>query len=92
MLKIARAADSAPYRIDALPAHVASRIAIDSESGCWVWTGRLDDDGYGRLGGRLVHRVVWMELAGPVPDDRPVLDHRDDWGCITRACCWPARP
>lgn len=61
---------------------------------CWVWTGcRNNGRGYGqfRVGGRLdgktklVHRLVYDLLVGPIPEGLQ-LDHL----CRNRACCNPA--
>jgi hypothetical protein len=34
---------------------------------CILWTGVLNDQGYGRRGARLAHRVAWEEQYGPIP-------------------------
>jgi len=48
----------------------------------WLWTGYIDPrDGYGRfkpahaIGSMLAHRVAYARWVGPIPDDRPVIDH-----------------
>lgn len=71
-----------------LPPRIADRIVVDRISGCWLWTGPTDRDGYGRIGGRQVHRAVWELLRAPIPPGL-VLDHREDWGCRSKACCCP---
>ncbi len=76
------------YQLEDLPESIAIRIKVNPISGCWIWDGPLDKDGYGRLGGRGAHRVIWEELVGPVPPKR-VLDHREDWGCLSKACAYP---
>src|SRR5580658_261876 len=57
---------------------ILSRLLIDSESGCLLWTGFLDKDGYGRAwdgsSTRPVHRVVWEMLEGQIPSGM-TLDH-----------------
>lgn len=57
-------------------------------SGCLVWMGRLDKDGYGRisLGGHgrpraLVHRAAYEIIERPIPVGM-TLDHK----CRVRSC------
>jgi hypothetical protein len=58
------------------------------ETGCWIFTGSLMKKGYGHIsadgGARRVHRVMWENEFGPVPDGLE-LDHL----CGQRACCNP---
>lgn len=54
---------------------------------CWEWTGwRLH--GHGIIGWKykrvFVHRAIWEELVGPIPDGM-VIDHL----CRNRACANP---
>lgn len=42
--------------------------------GCLVWQGRIDPNGYGRIGGRWVHRAVYELEIGPIPE-RHEIDH-----------------
>ena len=53
-------------------------------SACRVWEGRLNRDGYGRIGNRAAHRVIYEETVGPVPPGME-LDHL----CRVRACVNP---
>lgn len=66
---------------------IRSRIRI-SESGCWLWLGRLDPCGYARftIRGRpfLVHRLLFSIFVGPIPDGY-CLDHL----CRVRNCVNP---
>lgn len=88
----ARPADTR-YHVTDLPPRIAANVTIDAESGCWVvGPGNgvtIDRDGYARLSGQGVHRIVYRALVGPIPADRPVLDHVKAWGCVSRACCRP---
>lgn len=71
-------------RWPAVDDRLTARLAADP-SGCLLWTGLLDKDGYGRtwLDGRkqLVHRVVWELLNGPIAEGMQ-LDHL----CRVRRC------
>lgn len=61
-------------------------------NGCWLWTQRVNNHGYGRLstGSRktlklhLAHRVSYETFVGPIPDGK-VIDHL----CRTRRCIRP---
>jgi hypothetical protein len=56
-------------------------ILVAPELGpCWLWTGPVHPDGYAQVTGRgsetprLIHRVVYEELVGPIPlypEDHP---------------------
>ncbi len=49
-----------------------------TESGCWLWTGKPNQDGYGHIhiNGKSVgaHRAAWEVYRGPIPDGMQ-LDH-----------------
>jgi hypothetical protein len=49
--------------------------------GCTRFVGKLDRDGYGRVGLRQAHIVAWEDAFGPVPEGF-VLDHL----CKVRSC------
>lgn len=58
-------------------------------SGCWIWTGAIGAEGYGRFGypsrqTRLAHRVAHVLFIGPIPDGYQV-DHI----CAVKACVNP---
>jgi hypothetical protein len=62
-------------------------LVIDP-SGCLLWTGRIDRNGYGRIDAptpRLVHILMWEMFEGPVPDGLE-LDHVKARGCVNRHC------
>lgn len=79
---------AADYRLDDLPDVIARQIAIDPQTGEWIWTGHLDRDGYGRFGGEGVHRLVYTALVAPIAPGLEI-DHVREWGCTSRACCSP---
>lgn len=41
---------------------------------CLPWGGSINDQGYGRLGSKLAHRVEWEKVHGPIPPGI-TLDH-----------------
>lgn len=58
-------------------------------SGCWLWLGTIDTDGYARMRNRrvrdrLAHRISYETFIGPIPGNLP-LDHL----CRTRCCVNP---
>lgn len=65
-----------------------ARVDRRSDVECWLWTGALNDEGYGQFGypiPRNVHIVAYEDLVGPVPDGHQ-LDHL----CKVRHCVNPA--
>ncbi len=54
-----------------------------SETGCWLWEGRTQN-GYGRFGRTVSHRVTYEWLVGPVAKNIE-LDHL----CRVRNCVNP---
>lgn len=57
-----------------------------TDDGCWLWTGYVDRDGYGRQNeGRLAHRLMYEALVGPIPEGL-TIDHL----CRVRHCVNPA--
>jgi hypothetical protein len=72
-------------------------VMMDPETGCWLWRGRTDRDGYGRIfvHGRSwqAHRLAFELCIGPIPDGL-VLDHLvcDRPGCIRPDHVKPSTP
>lgn len=82
---------------------IFERIEKRPDGGCWVWPGATAS-GYGRIAWRedgeahwaAVHRVVWQELRGEIPEGAD-LDHlcHDPSQCAAakecphRKCCNP---
>lgn len=66
---------------------------VDKSGECWLWTGALTHDGYGRF--RLgydhvmAHRWAYEHEIGPIPEGL-VLDHVVARGCSHRNCVRPA--
>lgn len=59
---------------------------VQKSEGCWLWTGRLNDHGYGRFGlaGRepYAHHVSWVLHYGPKPAGAHVLHKCDVRNCV----------
>lgn len=53
-------------------------------SGCWLWTGTLNEDGYGKFGKTSAHCVAYAKNRGAVPQGME-LDHL----CRVRCCVNP---
>lgn len=56
-----------------------------TESGCWIWMGVTDKDGYGRLHGIGVHRTSYLESNGTIPEGMNVCHKCDVPSCINPA-------
>lgn len=67
-----------------------ARLEIVTESGCWIWVGACDYDGYGLIGTgdgtktKRVHRLAYELYRGPIPAYM-TLDHL----CRVRCCANP---
>ncbi|WP_331756166.1 HNH endonuclease (plasmid) [Streptomyces sp. NBC_01590] len=57
---------------------------VKTEGECWLWTGYMRPDGYGKARGRQAHRVVYELLVGPIGEGLE-LDHL----CRRVACVNP---
>lgn len=64
---------------------ILSLSVPEPNSGCWLWLGRLNPDGYGGLGHKYsAHRVSHEVFSGPVPEGKEI-DHI----CGVRCCVNP---
>lgn len=65
-------------------------VSVDKKSGCWLWTGHLCQDGYGKsinrdfIGESLAHRLSWLWHRGEIPEGCEI-DHK----CFVRNCVNP---
>lgn len=66
----------------------------NATTGCWLWTGQRNDEGYGRIAVKgqkmqLAHRIAWMLYKGPIPRESRhrnglahILHHCDNPRCV----------
>jgi hypothetical protein len=76
------------FQLQDAPARFEAFVMPEPNSGCWIWLGAVQKNGYGHfwIDGRTVraHRHAYIEKYGPIPDDL-VLDHK----CRVRCCVNP---
>ena len=63
------------------------KVREEPNTGCWLWTGCIDSDGYGHcfIPGkkrRLAHRMSWILRFGPIPDGLFVCHKCDVRDCV----------
>ena len=72
------------YILDAVEGFSKKYQVMDS--GCWVWTGKLNIHGYPKCSHRGVamkgNRVSWTIHRGPIPDGLWVLHKCDNRACV----------
>lgn len=75
-------------RYDSPAIRIMKNVEIVTESGCWIWLGKLNDSGYavGKISGKekRLHRVMFTLVHGD-PGELMVL-HK----CDTRCCVNPS--
>ena len=60
------------------------RYAPEPYSGCWLWMGAVNQNGYGTWSGDKAHRISWRLHQGEIPKGMCVL-HK----CDVRVCVNP---
>jgi len=78
---------------DTLLARFWSKVAQGAATDCWLWTGSLNSNGYGKIsrgprgaGYEYAHRISWRIHHGSDLPDGHEVDHL----CRNRACVNPA--
>lgn len=73
---------------EAIAEAVLAHVSPEPNSGCWLWTGTINDSGYGRFNvsdrRERAHRLLYEYLKGPIPEGL-ILDHL----CRVRSCVNP---
>lgn len=64
---------------------VETSYTIEAETGCWIWEGSVNNQGYPKIGNRYAHRASYELHVGPIPDGLE-LDHL----CRVPLCVNPA--
>lgn len=90
-----------PEVLEALLEQIAANIDPDPETGCWLWTGSIDENGYAHCfvdgSDWLVHRLMYVLFIGTHGQARQ-LDHLcggpsghgpDEAGRLRRRCVNP---
>jgi len=58
------------------------KFKVDEKTGCWIWKGKLDDDGYGNVKINQVtykaHRISFMLLKGIIKNQHSYVCHTCD--------------
>jgi hypothetical protein len=62
------------------------RVRVDEVTGCHIWTGKLNHNGYGRIGINykdiLTHRLSYELQVGPIPEGLFVCHKCDNRACL----------
>lgn len=53
-----------------------------TDTGCWVYRGKKNDSGYGVYNDQRVHRVMYSEMVGPIPDGKLLRHTCDNPPCL----------
>lgn len=76
------------YKLSPLE-RLMGRVQIDTTSGCWLWTGVLMKNGYGRMeieeSQMYAHRASWFIHNGEIPSGNIVFHHCDVRNCVNPA-------
>jgi hypothetical protein len=64
-------------------------ISPEPNSGCWLWQGAINNDGYGTIksSGRAMkaHRAAWVLFRGAIPASTCVMHRCDNPTCVNPA-------
>lgn len=63
------------------------KVSEEPNTGCWLWQGFVDGDGYGHCSisgnkSRRAHRMSWILFKGPIPDGLFVCHKCDVRDCV----------
>jgi hypothetical protein len=83
-----------------IPREVAGHFwaKVEQTDGCWLWNGRIADDGYGQFAWKIrrtrrnttrpAHRIAYVLLRGPLPPGSTIdhLCHKPE-ACVNGSAC-----
>lgn len=55
---------------------------IKESNTCWIWTGFIAKDGYGRFSNKLAHRQAWELVNGSIPSSMIICHKCDNRRCV----------
>jgi len=68
------------------PHAIILTVDIDASTGCWIWTGRINEGGYGAVSvgksGKKAHRVSYERAKGPIPEGMHIHHLCHNKACI----------
>lgn len=74
------------YGIASAPKRFWKWVVRESNEECWIWVGRVDKDGYGRIGVNYkmlrAHRFSYELYVGKIPPDMLVRHTCDNPPCV----------
>lgn len=86
-------------RVGSVSERFAKRFEIDPATGCWNWTGTMNNTGYGAISGvlhgkryakLLAHRASWLIFRGEIPEGDSYHGYVVMHKCDNRLCVNPA--
>ncbi len=88
-LRVGRHGSPEAPKIPTVLERMESRIQPEPNTGCWLWTGATNSDGYGFVWhnrkNEYAHRVMYSEKVGQIPEGLQ-LDHL----CEQKCCVNPS--
>lgn len=70
----------------ALKSRLESKVAKQTDTGCWIWIGAKKPNGYGNfyLGGRYLpaHRAAYLIYLGDIPEGHYICHRCDNPACV----------
>lgn len=57
-------------------------VVPEPNTGCWLWGGEVNDQGYGICKRQRAHRIAWERANGPIPIGLHVCHKCDVRSCV----------